>query len=497
MGGGQHRRTARRLARRCHRHCAAELLARLDRLERRGWIKPSGAGQFAFAHDLVRQAVYRALSQPRRRAIHGQIARVLAPIVEHDARLAGELVHHAGLAGDALLATRACLAAGDYCLRMFANAQAASVAGRGLGHVEHLPQGAERVRLTIALLKLRVVAGGASGLRHTPNLVEQIEVAIDAADALAMHAETASGLHILSWLRQQCNDIERVRALTLAAERCTRNADPMTRCQQLANTGRCLLEVEADGETARAMLAEAGTLADTLDGAPIELVWGRGLVAREDGRLDEARAEMARAVALAQAREDHWREFECRVWLAVIDFERGRFDATSAQCDAVIVVAQRMGDVDAPFARALQALARRRGGTDAALQAPLQALRAADDKAHLAYALNAAAQIELDCGAADAARGLAEEALVAAQAVQRASEIAVARATLVCLASRAEETARAATLLEALRLDGAGKRCSARAAAALERAAAAIPTLDPTRRGQHRRAHSLTEGEPS
>jgi len=49
----------------------ARLLERIDRLERGGLLKPSGEGRFDFAHDLIRQATYRSLSQPRRRLIIG------------------------------------------------------------------------------------------------------------------------------------------------------------------------------------------------------------------------------------------------------------------------------------------------------------------------------------------------------------------------------------------------------------------------------------------
>ena len=58
------------------------LMARLDRLIRHGLLRPTEDGQLDFAHDLVRQGVYRLQSQPHRRVLHRQIARVLSTVVD-------------------------------------------------------------------------------------------------------------------------------------------------------------------------------------------------------------------------------------------------------------------------------------------------------------------------------------------------------------------------------------------------------------------------------
>ncbi len=59
----------------------------------------------------------------------------------------------------------------------------------------------------------------------------------------------------------------------------------MTRCLQLANTGRCLLDIEADPARGRALLDEAAALAAGLGLQVMEIEWGRGLVARAEGDL--------------------------------------------------------------------------------------------------------------------------------------------------------------------------------------------------------------------
>lgn len=454
----------------------SELLARLERFERHGLLAPTGQGHFDFVHDLVRQAVYRSLSQPRRRAIHRQIAQALIAASADDPWLHGEIVRHAGLAGETLAAARACLAAGEHCLRVFANPQAAAVAEHGLAHVDALAPGAERVRLEIGLLRLRVAAAASPGGRRLPALAERIERTIEAAEALALHPEAASGWEVLAFWQQQASDTERTQQATLAAQRMTRRADAPTHCLQLANSGRCLLEIEADPGRGRALLDEAATLAAGLELKVMEIEWGRALVARADGDLDAACAALSRAVALARLAANHWREYECMVWLATAELESGRYADVLQHVDEIVEAAARMGEPQAPFAQALGALARLRqgdGSAEAMLEASLAALRERDDKAHLAYALNEKAALALADHRPDVAAACASEALADAQAVRRATEIAVATARL---AASTRDASRAAELLATLPSSGH----SARAAAALDAAARTISTLAPT-----------------
>lgn len=455
----------------------ADLLTRLERLERRGLLVARDEGRLDLAHDLLRQAVYRRLSQARRRVIHHRLAQALAEASASQPQWHGDVAHHAGLAGDALLAAQASLAAGEFSLRALANGEALTAAERGLGHVQRLAQGPQRVQLSMALLKLRVVAAASPGARRLPSLMAQIQETVEAAQALSLHAEAASGLHILSWLSQQTNDTERTRLATLQAERLTRRADAVTRCQQLANTGRCLLEVEAEQPRARDLLAQAETQAEALEVQVIELLWGQGLMARIDGDIDRARACVARAVVLAGLRDDHWREYECRTWLAVIELERGAFDEVLHHGAEIARIAHRMGDADAPFAQALCALVRRRreGAGDATaaddtLAARLQALRDADDQAHLAYVLNAMAADELTAGRTARAGSLAQEALEAARRVRRPSQMVLALAVLATVAAARGDTAGAQALV-----DEAGQGAEAYPTAVARAALAGVP----------------------
>ncbi len=256
---------------------------------------------------------------------------------------------------------------------------------------------------------------------------------------------------MLSWMLLHANDPEHTRVATLRAERISRTADAATRCQQLANSGRCLLEVETDVPQARALIAAATEQAAAMNMRLIELDWGHALIARWDGDLDAAYSALQTAVELARTREDRWREFECLVWLATIQLERGCLDAVATLCHEVNTVADRMGDVKVPVSDALRALAQLKQSlpqnaelANASLQASLAELRALDDKGHLAYVQNHASALALDQGRLEQAQAAAGEALAAAKAVGRNTEIAVAQALLACIAAGARREDEAA-----------------------------------------------------
>ena len=167
-------------------------------------MKPSGEGRFEFAHDLIRQATYRGLSQPRRRLIHRQIARALDAAAGDDNALAGELAFHAGAAGEHVLAVKASIAAGEHCLRIFANIAAMDAADRGLGHLQQLPPGPERARAHIGLLKVKVYAVASPRIRAKPKLFDEIQDAVRTAELMGLLEDEARlGWHAISSLRQQ------------------------------------------------------------------------------------------------------------------------------------------------------------------------------------------------------------------------------------------------------------------------------------------------------
>ena len=464
-----------------------QLLGRIARLEHRGLLKATAEGQFDFAHDLIRQTTYRGMSQPRRRLIHRQIARALGVAARLDPSLAGELAYHAGAAGDHLLAVEAAIKAGEHCLRIFANAAAIDAADRGLGHLQQLPTGPDRAHRHIALLKVKVFASASPSVRIMPKLYEELQQAAEAAELMGLRSDDAAvGWHMISWWSHHSNDAVGAQLAILRAEALTRPMDEATHCQQLASTGRCLLEVEADTQRARTFLGEAEQIAAKLERSFVELDWGRGLIARWDGDLAAARNSMRRALTLARLQEDRWREIECLECLVKIAIEDTRLGEVGTICDEIDAIAARIGDGPAPVSDALRALALvlgKRDADEADLRKPLLALRAFDDKAQLAYVLNQVAAFRVKRGRFDDARAAATEALGAANAVKRTTEIVVARSILARIARASGDPEEANTQADAVPTSDIDiALLSARARAFLDRTRASgkIPTAVPT-----------------
>ncbi len=451
----------------------AGLLGRIERLERFGLLRPTSNDNFDFAHDLIRQSVYRLQPHPYRRFLHRRIALALSAMAERDPSLHGDLAHHAGLAEDHATAARACVAAGESCLRVFANAQAEEAAERGLAHLQHLPAGRERIRQAVELLGIKAFARAGAGGRDPRPLLAALEAAVDAAVLSGLYGEAANALHVAAWLHQHANDTEGARQATLRAEKISRTADSAARCHQLANTGRCLLDVESAIPRALALVQEATAIAEAGNLQFVELEWGRALAARWNGDLDEADARMQRALAFARLREDRWREGECLVWLATIALERSDFGEVAIRCDEM----EHIGSAPAPVLgtlRALAGLAASDPDAGARLQASLAELRVLDDKARLAHLLNTGAALSLQGGDHAGARAAASEALEVARALRRPTEIAVAGAILARVAVAEGDTDGAVVQLRATRAETSTHDLGARARTQLTLAARAV-----------------------
>ncbi len=208
----------------------------------------------------------------------------------------------------------------------------------------------------------------------------------------------------------------------------------MTAAAQLANTARCLIELELDVNRSRTLIAEVGATSDRTRSKTVEFLWGAALLERWDGMLDASAALMEEAFQLARDEEDRWREGKCLAWLAVINFERAEPDATLANCEELRPLAIRMGEGgDLPFVLAMEALAHltlRHPNAARDLEVAVEQLRAFDSKAHLAYVLNVAAGIAFEKRNFAAALRAAADALVAAEATRRVCESVISRSWL-------------------------------------------------------------------
>jgi DNA-binding SARP family transcriptional activator len=422
---------------RCVRLSPSEWDDALEELERRGIIRGIGENRYDFSHDLLRSLAYGLVSQPRRRLIHGQIARSIAAALEaHEggAEFASELVRHAALGGNDILAARGCALAGDNSLHLFANEEAIDLALRGLHHLSRVKSGPERTSLRIALLRVLVLASSENRLRRWPRLLHDLTEAVATAEAASLSAEAATGYYLLSVLHQDEGETAESVETTLRAAAASRRADAATAVAQLANTARCLVELETNVDRARTMLTEANALLGRRRADSIELYWAEALLKRWEGQLDGAVPLMEEALQLARAQGDRWRECKCLAWLATMNLECGKREASLACCEELRPLAERMGESgELPFVHALEALCRLTLGLPAAemeLESAVAQLRAFDSKAHLAYVLNVAAERAFQSGRFAEALEAARDALVAAEATRRVWEAATSRALL-------------------------------------------------------------------
>ena len=428
------------LARLTELHSAA-LLGALERLERRGIVRTFDGHSYEFVHDLVRGAAYHQISQPRRKLMHSQIARILDAEFGANDAMAGDLIRHAELAEDHPRAARACVLAGERSLRLFANSDAMTLARRGRLHLTHLPDDELRRELVISLFRVEVLAASGPGLRPLPFEVGELSRAVADAEAAGLHAAAATGHYLLSVLHQETGATTQAQQSTLRAAEVGREADRATLAHQLANSARCLIELEAEIPRAGRLLVEAETLLGEGGQSACELQWALGLLARWHGELGEAAKRIASALALARETRDRWREYKCLTWLAVVELEQGRLAPARDRCRELREVAKQLGESDAPLADVLEALADLTDPETVGMESmdtALSKLRAVDDKSHLAYALNTAAALLCPAGSAKAAKAYAQEALDAGRVMERHVEIAISEAILAALGSNRE-----------------------------------------------------------
>lgn len=361
----------------------ANLLAAFERGESLGIIRAVDADSYEFVHELVRGAAYRQISHPRRRLMHAEIARILEARMTADHAVAGDLVRHAGLAGDDECAARACVVAGERSLRLFANVEARSLAGRGRAHLARLPDGPARRELMIALFRIDVMATAGPGLRPLPRIVSDLTKAVWDAEAADLHAAAAMGHYLLSVLHQESGATAPAQQSTMAAAEAGRGGGRRLAAEQVANTARCLIELDADIPRARSLLAEAEALLGPRAQETCELQWGLGLLARWDGDLRESASRIDCALNLACYAEDRWRQYKCLTWLAIVSLEGGDYAAVRRRCEELRVVARQLGENEAPLAdmvTALADLAEFGSSALARVEVAFSCLRTVDDK---------------------------------------------------------------------------------------------------------------------
>jgi tetratricopeptide (TPR) repeat protein len=390
-------------------------------------LRPTGGG-FAFSHDLVARGVYGEISPTRRQVMHRRVAEQLEQETALDIERAAALAHHAAHSGDPDLAARAMVSAGRLCLRFFANDDARTLARKGLQLAESLPE-ARRVALTLELHDVLLTA----------EPVEDWESAARAYVALAERAldhgalaHARLGYHMAShllWLHGRWSKAQRE---SLQAERVIRGGSEEDHIAGMAETAKCLAMLERDLPHAEALLMEARELArrrrtshPAIPAALVMLLFHANELEEDEEHFQEARS-------LYKSAGDRFNEFQANEYLAMIDLERGRFEAARERCCVLLEIGQKLREgSEAPFAEALLGLCRYATDDDAkSLDEAIEGLRMADAKHRLAYTLTRAALLDVERGRLDTARERAAEALDHAGVLERATEMLLAHVVL-------------------------------------------------------------------
>ncbi|MGH7658387.1 MAG: hypothetical protein ACREL6_09135, partial [Gemmatimonadales bacterium] len=306
-------------------------------------------------HDMVREVAYGQISEPRRRLIHGRIARVLLEKDPGSLELAGEVAHHASLGGDHELAARSCLAAARRALWACAPGDASELVSRGIGHLEGLtPE--TRLALHLELIGLSVYPGMKE--HRLPDIEGHLSRIVAEARAAGLQAQVHRGFQLIADMHFLNGDFSGALDQSLRAQVAGRSADPATVVRAIGDTARCLGVIERDLPRAERLAREAGELARGIGYEGHELPQALGYVHHHAGELDEAVACFEHAACLARNEHARWFECACLRRLVMIELERGRAADALARSAELLEVAGKLGEgSDAPFAEALEALA--------------------------------------------------------------------------------------------------------------------------------------------
>ena len=430
-----------------------ELMKALDVLDRHGLLKDvspaMGPATYGFTHNVVRRSVYDDISEPRRRLMHARIVQMLEKEMS-SAPAAAEIVHHAALAGETMMAARASAAAGRHCLRVYANREALAFARSGMRYAEALPE-RERAGLQIELLEVSL---SARRPKDTEDMAGRLEELAEQALAHGAVEQARLGFHLLSYLRWEGGEWSDAKRHTLRAESVARGGDAKEQVIAMAEAARCLALLERDLPQAEALALEAKARAPGAGVETVAIPDALGMLRFHQGEWDDAASLFQTARELALRQGDRTGEFRAIEHLAVLELERNRPETAALLCVRLVELSAKLREgSESPFARCLCVLAAMASGKDAVeeIDAALESLRIADAKHRLAYALLRATDSDFRRGDVEKARARGEEALRLAEILERPSETAMAHVVLLRCALARGVAAEADRHAEALR----------------------------------------------
>ena len=410
-----------------------QFLTAIEQLEAQQIVCPApfsddeGQSHYDFVHDLVRQVAYKQLSEPRRRLVHGQLAKTLNRQTV-DADLASQVAYHAARADDHALAVRAYAAAADRSLRLFAYQDVIQLVSQGLHHSEYLPS-RDRLGQAAQLLRTRVLAGVATA--EVASVELQLRQLTADMEGLSIPEAEITVQETLNILNYDQGKLAAVHQQTLKALDAL-PPSPQLQAQSLAANGCCLAEIERDIDRAEAVLLEAQTLADRLGLHLLDVATGLGCVERYRGHYEQARTYLERAHRLAQNQQSFVFQGHALSHLAMTGWDGHHPEVTDAQA-LWALSAQLPEGSEGAFAQALLALstyANDPGATETLAQS-LHQLEQLDAQRKRVFVASHASELALAHGQRDAAQYYAAIAHQAAQVVGHPNDLAIAAALQV------------------------------------------------------------------
>ncbi|MGD1939887.1 MAG: BTAD domain-containing putative transcriptional regulator [Leptolyngbyaceae cyanobacterium] len=440
-----------------------QFLTAIEQLEAQQIVCPTplsddeGQSHYDFVHDLVRQVAYKQLSEPRRRLVHGQLAKTLNRQTV-DADLASQVAYHAARAGDHALAARAYAAAADRSLRLFAYQDVMQLVSQGLHHSEYLPS-RDRLGQAAHLLRTRVLAGVATAeVAGVESQLQQLAADLEGLSIPAAEITVQEALNILNYGQGKLVAVHQQTLKALDAL----PPSPQLQAQSLAANGCCLAEIERDIDRAEAVLLEAQTLADRLGLSLLDVATGLGCVERYRGHYDQARTYLEQAHRLAQNQQSFVFQGHALSHLAMTGWDGHHPKVADAQA-LWALSAQLPEGSEGDFAQALIALstyAKDPGATEALTQS-LHQLQQLDAQRKRVFVASHASEIALAHNHRDAAQHYATIAHQAAQVVGHPNDLVIAAALQVLSATSEDDQAADRQRLQTLLMDDL--RLSARA----------------------------------
>ncbi|EDX83400.1 Bacterial transcriptional activator domain family [Synechococcus sp. PCC 7335] len=413
-----------------------QFLKAIEQLEQQKIVRPiqsSAAHEqssYDFVHDLIRKVAYEQLSAPRRRIVHGQLAKTLeAQMVEDD--LAAQVAYHAGIAGNHSLAAQSCLAAATRSVRLFAYEEAIQLVFLGLQHAQSL-QTRDRLLYSAKFWETRILAGISKS--EATSVKQQLNQLLGEMNGLALpEAElfVHQAIALLHYEQGNLSDVHR---------QCLKSLDvipptPQLQAKTLAINGSCLAAIEQEMERAEALLLEAQSLANRLGLSLCDVDQGLGCIHRYRGRYDLAIAHFHQALQLAQNQQDHWATGCNLSFLAMTAWDSHQPDLDYAQALLALSPQLPRGS-DAAFAQALiilQGYAQEASKPPPALNEALHRLDELDAQRKIVFVASHACELALAQGDAIAAMKYATTTHQAAERIEHPGDIAIAQA--LCLLS--------------------------------------------------------------